>query len=283
LGTTTVTCTATDDEGNTSSRSFQITVQDTMGPTVQDLRLNTTSSGITGIVLTFSEPLDRAAAVNPANYRLRSLGKDTRPGTRDDRPVVFSTPAYDEPSHTVTLIPSRPLALRQFYEVTVSGATSVTDLAGNRLNGNRTTGSDFVASFGRGTSLTYFDRSGDRVTVALTGGGSLELYRFPDLEGRELRILNPTTRSRLSGSVRPPRSGSDNHTTLQRITGTGGITNRLPLCTPAAPTRCFQVGTIAAVVVDSLLESGELRSLTHERLFSAWNLGELGGVSRANR
>jgi large repetitive protein len=55
LGTTTVTCTATDASGNTGSDSFDVTVRDTTGPTVTvpaDIVVNPTSTA--GAIVTFT-------------------------------------------------------------------------------------------------------------------------------------------------------------------------------------------------------------------------------------
>jgi len=57
LGTTTVTCTATDAAGNSSNSSFTVTVQDTTSPTIADnldMVVPATSSG--GAVVNFSNP-----------------------------------------------------------------------------------------------------------------------------------------------------------------------------------------------------------------------------------
>jgi hypothetical protein len=58
LGTTTVTCTASDAAGNTSTASFQVTVQDTTPPTLSGVPANITieATGPSGAAVTFTKP-----------------------------------------------------------------------------------------------------------------------------------------------------------------------------------------------------------------------------------
>jgi uncharacterized repeat protein (TIGR01451 family) len=133
-------------------------------PTILAQRLTVTRSGITGIVLTFSEPLDADLAEAPNNYGLRSAGRDGVVGSADDSMVAFSSIRYDAGRRTVTLTPSRPLKLGVFYQVTVNGvgAPGVTDTAGNVLDGDRNGLPDgiYESQIGRGTHVrpTRFQR-----------------------------------------------------------------------------------------------------------------------------
>ena len=110
-------------------------------PMILAQRLTVTRTGITGIVLTFSEALDADLAEAPNNYGLRSAGRDGVVGTADDSTVALSSIRYDAGRRTVTLTPNRPLKLGVFYQVTVNGtgAPGVTDTAGNVLDGDRNT------------------------------------------------------------------------------------------------------------------------------------------------
>jgi len=55
LGTTTVTCEATDDAGNTGSKTFTITVQDTTAPAITvPANMTVQGTGINGAVVTYS-------------------------------------------------------------------------------------------------------------------------------------------------------------------------------------------------------------------------------------
>ncbi|HEX8204045.1 MAG TPA: Calx-beta domain-containing protein, partial [Isosphaeraceae bacterium] len=225
---------------------------DVTPPTITDVRLLGTGRTITGIELTFSEALDPARASNPANYTLLALGRDGVPGTRDDRAVAVRGVAYNAATGIVTIVPDRPLNGRQFYRLAVNAAApgGLADPAGNRLD----RGVGFSVSFARAPQLRYPDRNGDRVTLALRGGGLLELTRFADGEGRDLRVLGARPRrSVLSGAVQRRRRTGDGRTTLESITGIGaGGAARSRLRTPP-----FFIGQILPEGVDSLLAGDE--------------------------
>jgi hypothetical protein len=74
-----------------------------------------------------------------------------------------------------------------------------------------------------------------------------------------LRLLNTVAgTSAVAGTVKRSRTGGDNQTTLASINGITGVRNSLPINPPSPTTGRFVVGSIAAHVVDSLLEFGEL-------------------------
>jgi uncharacterized repeat protein (TIGR01451 family) len=133
-------------------------------PTILAQRLTATRSGITGIVLTFSEALDADLAEAPGNYGLRSAGRDGVVGTADDSTVALSAIRYDAGRRTVTLTPQRPLKLGVFYRITVNGtgAPGLTDTSGNVLDGDRNGLPDgiYESQIGRGTHVrpTRFQR-----------------------------------------------------------------------------------------------------------------------------
>jgi Zn-dependent metalloprotease len=256
LGSTRVTCTATDAAGHSSSADFHVTVHDTTGPTVQDVELIANQSAIVGMVLKFSESLEGGIAANVNNYSLLSLGRDGRAGTRDDRIITLQPPVYDGASHAVTLHPTTPLAINRFYRLTVNGQAGLIDLAGNRLDGNgdHTPGpdDDYQLTIGRGTHLSYDDAGGDTVTLTLTGGGMMELTRGLDGEGQDLRLVEiVANQTSLTGSVRKPKKSptADAITTLRSIQGLAGVRNKLP-------SSQFRIGSISAMVIDSLLSRG---------------------------
>jgi len=230
---------------------------DTIGPTVTDLTFATAGATISAVVLQFSEQLDPATAGGPAaalNYTLRGAGRDKRVGTADDTTVTFAAPVYDDALRTVRLTPNTPLAANQFFLVTVNGTTSVTDLAGNRLDGNLdgTSGDDFIASFARGTKLAFLDRDNDKVSLKIKGG-VLDLVRRFDGQAETLRATRAgTAATTVSGKVKSGAGGNGAAviSSLRGVVGTG-ITNNLS--TPP-----FQFGAISAVVVDRLLDADDL-------------------------
>ncbi len=190
---------------------------DREGPVVTHFGLTGPSRGITGAVVGFSEDLDAATATHLANYTLvgDSGGRKT--------PVTFESATYDENTRTVTLraTPFRQTELRGF-EFTVRGkkpkgnepaATGIRDVAGNLLDGRDKgkNGEDADLDFDvlHGETITITDEDGDRATIGITGGGSIDASV---LKGKSRRtqfwILDPIAlRSTLSGSVASkPRS-----------------------------------------------------------------------------
>lgn len=72
----------------------------------------------TKFVLTFSAPLDPAAATNLANYQLLIAFRD---GTFSKHPLQFKSALYDAANNTVTLLPAGHLNIHFHYQLTVSG------------------------------------------------------------------------------------------------------------------------------------------------------------------
>jgi uncharacterized repeat protein (TIGR01451 family) len=119
-------------------------------PTVVDQTLIVTQDAITGLLLTFNQPLDPAQALNPINY---SLATGDQPGLFNET-VPLAPPAYDPANSILTLTPSRPLQLGRVYQLTINGQGSagLTDLAGDLLVGNTALGPQgpYVWQFSRG-------------------------------------------------------------------------------------------------------------------------------------
>jgi uncharacterized repeat protein (TIGR01451 family) len=176
------------------------------------------SGSITSVSLAFTAPLDQSSALNPADYRLVAIDAGSRV-------IPLNQTTYDPATHTVTLVPSAPLASGHFYQLQVIGAgpTAVHDIAGNPLAGaiSGVAGSDYFASFAQGTRLQYVDHGGNKVSLKLTGGGYMKQIRDASGDGAVLTLVAVVPhRSKLSGTVRA--------TTIrarQRTTRTSGRTN----------------------------------------------------------
>jgi uncharacterized repeat protein (TIGR01451 family) len=96
----------------------------------------------TTLVLTFDKLLDLARAQNPHNYQIVALG-----GARGR--IRITSASYNPATRTVTLRPAHRLNLHHLFRLTVVGkvASGVTDVFGNRLDGQNApgaSGSDFV-------------------------------------------------------------------------------------------------------------------------------------------
>jgi hypothetical protein len=149
--------------------------------------------------MTFSAPLDQSS-LNAADYQLVAFDAGLRV-------IPVSQPIYNALTHTITLVPALPLPSGQYYEIQVvgTGPTPVHDIAGNLLAGATTglAGTNYVAYFGQGTRLQYFDHLGNKVTLNLTGGGYMEQIRDATGDGQLLTLIGVVPhRSKLSGGVR---------------------------------------------------------------------------------
>ncbi len=256
VGTTEVTCTATDAAGNSASASFDIFVNDTGGPTVETVNRVVANKTMVEIVLTFNESLAPASAVNPANYSIvTGAGADKVFGTGDDTPLALQTPVYDNATRTVHLFPVAPPKSTQFFRLTVNGTSSILDPTGNRLDGDNdgTPGGNFVILFG--AKIGYIDSNGDAVSIAIKTG-VLSLTLEPDGDGRDLTISEADpARSILTGTVKKPKGSltADGVTNLRTINGLDQLrANLLP------PTFTVTQPSVQSAVVDHLLESDEL-------------------------
>jgi len=114
---------------------------DVTPPTVEGtvIRRGTPEAPLTQIDVVFSEPVDPIDALAPANYELREAGADGAFDTEDD--VLYAlAPAYSPGSTRVVLdvvVPGGGLLPEGNYRFRVSGSTSIHDLSGNRLDGDR--------------------------------------------------------------------------------------------------------------------------------------------------
>jgi glucose/arabinose dehydrogenase len=254
-------------------------------PRVTNLQITAPSKNARRLFLSFSEPLDSATAVNPANYQIIAAGRDrrfdapARPSS-DDVNIVFETPVYTQtldPNSgfiwtTVTIDVSNGMQKNTFYKVTVDGQNSsdspsaVVGINGNLLDGefaasfpsgNGVDGGDFAALIASGNKISYSDRSGDEVSLSVSNSGLLEIVReAPIIDGVRAEAatlrLGTTPRSKLTGRVK-----NGGTTSIARVVGLVGVRNNIQN-NPA-----FVLGQVSARVVDRVLDS-EVR--THFRL-----------------
>ncbi len=200
-------------------------------PAVISEALVTNGRAITAIVFGFSKPLDpdRATQLSNYGYYVTSAGTGAA--------IPLQSAAYSSTSQMVTLVPSAPLPLGTFYQITIDGHTSpflnngLTDTYGNLLTGSSgSVGSPFVATFAVGAQLTYADGGGNVVTLKLTRGGLMEMFRSPSGSVQQLQLVGVIPRqTTLSGSLRRGPGGSG-HTSLPSISGAAGV--RIKLRTP---------------------------------------------------
>ena len=219
-------------------------------PQVTGMNWYGTATAITSIVLAFSEPLQTVTASNPAEYQLSDLGTSGLANPSVSFPVGFSPPVYNAATDTVTLYPVRPLAAGHFYRIEVdgSGTSPILDLAGNALAGSGAgmTGTNYVALLGQGTTLKYFDQTGNLVTLKVTGGGYLDEIRDTTGNGLLLTLEGGIPhKTVLSGTVTRNKGKGSGVTTLGTIAGLGKfgdirvkLTSPPFMVKPAIPSPC---------------------------------------------
>ena len=164
---------------------------DTTGPTVESTSLATTyvTTGPASFTVTFSEPVadpagdsDPDDATNPANYLLVEAGGNATFDTlscsggvaSDDTQVPVAGVTYDGGTLTATVSLGSPLPLGT-YRLFVCGTTSITDLAGNPLNGG--TDSTFDLAVLAITEVPALGPAGLALLALLLAAGALALLR----------------------------------------------------------------------------------------------------------
>ena len=184
---------------------------DATGPEIAHFGLTGPSRGITGAVIKFNEDLDTASAENLANYRFVGIDRD---GAK--QPVTFTDAAYDPNTRCVrlTATPFVQTNLKRFtFAARGKAPDGIKDTAGNFLdgNGNGTGGDNAVLKFAvlSGTEITIKDTDGDRATITIEGGGSIDASTLLGKTRRtQFWILDPIAlRSTLRGAVRPRGNG----------------------------------------------------------------------------
>ena len=208
------------------------------GPQVVALTFAGGEQEVTGIVLTFSAPLDPATSQNPRAYlvgRTRvtaeagfdPLGLGDRP--REKERVQLLSAVYDPAAQTVTLTPAAPFNLfDKFRRIRISGRgdTAVRDAAGAVIDGdnNGTPGGSAVvkAKLLRSSAVTFRDADGDRGRLRLVGPGRLWAVVSRSRQFAPVVFLNRTNalKSGLIGSVVRNRRTGDGVVTIRQISGT---------------------------------------------------------------
>ena len=164
------------DDASTVQVSVAVQPGDAVGPRITQVDRFGLDRTPTAYVLTFDKALDSARASDLGNYRLVDPGRDGRFGTRDDRTIRIRSALYNPADRTVTITPATRIAGWRRVQLTVvgTGAAALTDVAGNRLDGDadgrpggdhEVTLRGFARGRGQGFDLRPLDIDGDgRVT-----------------------------------------------------------------------------------------------------------------------
>jgi hypothetical protein len=218
---------------------------DVTPPVVSSLHGYGSAAAITSFVMTFSEPISFSPAVSASDFQIFDLGTSGLAGAPGGAVGLAALPAYNPATYSVTLVPALPLAAGHWYRVQASGTgvVPIRDQAGNLLAGDGagTAGTDYVGLFGRGTTLVYYDRNGDLVTLKVTRGGYLDEVRDASGEGEVLRVQGAVYhKSILSGSVVRSMGRGNGRTSLGTIEGLGQFGDiRVKLTSPPFTVRQY--------------------------------------------
>ena len=202
------------------------------GPVVTGL-LEPMGRGRSSIVISFDGPLNAAQATDPANYRVNTLAQgNTEVVTKPGAANPIRSVSYDPTLEQVTLNLARPLAVGQCYRVWINGSptTGLTDPSGTTFDGDDddTPAGDFYGLVAAGQRLTFSDMTGNRASVAVSGGGLVELWRGLNGNVEQLSVVGARAGSTtLSGSVRPAKGG-DGQVVIPSIQGLEGVNDQLP-------------------------------------------------------
>ncbi len=163
---------------------------DTTAPTVASTNLQATyvATGPSSFAVTFSEPVADTGSggadsvTNPANYLLVEAGANGTFDTQscqggllsDDTQVPITGVAYDSGTMTATATLGSPLPLGT-YRLFVCGTTSITDLAGNKLNDGSDSTYDFAVL--EVTAVPALGPAGLALLSLLLATGALALLR----------------------------------------------------------------------------------------------------------
>ena len=196
----------------TSVLTIQVLNPNENHPTVAAVQWTGTAQSITSLVISFSEPLIAAAAVNPANYQVAGVGKKGSFSTAIGQNVTLEAPMYNASNWTVTLVPTQSLSVNQFYSLLIKGTPGgITDLGGNELAGAGTghPGTNFTALFAQGKNLKYTDAGGNQVSFSVTKGGYLEDLLTGSGQGQRLVLVGALPHHTvLTGSVKQGKHGT---------------------------------------------------------------------------
>ncbi len=119
---------------------------------------------------------------------------------------------YNPSNWTVTLVPTQPLSVNQFYSLLIKGTPGgITDLGGNELAGAGTghPGTNFTALFAQGKNLKYTDAGGNQVSFSVTKGGYLEDLLTGSGQGQRLVLVGAVPHHTvLAGTVKQGKHGT---------------------------------------------------------------------------
>lgn len=258
LGTTKVTCSATDKAGNTGTNSFTVTVQDTTAPAVDvPASITKEATSAAGATATFSasasDAVDGSVATTcePASGSKFALGTTTvicsatdaagNTGTKSFKVLVQDTtaPAVNVPANEVAEA-TGPNGAKVLY-----GDVSATDIVDGPMNPSCSKASDTVFPLGTTTvTCTATDAAGNKGTNAFT-------VKVVDTTAPEVHAPANMVIGNTSGT------GADN-VTYTGATADDLVSGSLPVtCTPASgSTFALGINTVTCKATDAAGNTG---------------------------
>jgi hypothetical protein len=208
------------------------------GPTLVGEGLLGSAQAVTGIVLTFNQPLDPATAQNVNAY---SIGRHVTSGSSSNllndlgglfftarpggvarpgiaRPdivlhparkgvhggrVAFTSAIYDDATMSVTLTPAYPIKATKFFRyihVSGMGTTAVTNTLGQAVQGNDGGVGNIRLGFKphQGKTVRYTDAEDQRVMLKLKGPGTIVAFLRTGPDPQPIILLENTYAGRSS-------------------------------------------------------------------------------------
>ncbi len=218
---------------------------------------------VTGLVVSFSEPLDAVSARSSNVYELLGDGLDNQFDTADDLVIDIDDLAYTAGSLDVSLTFAQPLPTDRYRLSLISQpGQSLLDQAGNRLDGdaNGSAGGDYLRIFHVVTGVgTIADANGapDQVAENSTPGTLVGItaaaidpdpsdtvtYSLDNNAGGRFAIHPTTGVVTVAGAL--DREATSNQTILVRATSTDGTVAIQPFTIAILDVNEFNVGPIS--------------------------------------
>jgi hypothetical protein len=249
VGTTTVTCTATDSRGNVGQASFEVTVVDTTSPQLTVSDQSAEATGPSGAAVEFTglsavDTVDDAPAIDclPASGSVFPVGSTTASCTATDAHGNVSAPAAVVVTVTDTTAPVIPVpADLRFAAVGVAGADTTiaipaSDLVDGALSANCLPDAPPMALGSVAVTCTATDAHGNVATLPLT-----------------VEVVDGLPTITVPADIAVAASGASGATVSFAATGQDAVDGALPAnCTPASGS-VFPIGTttVTCSVTDS--------------------------------
>jgi len=187
-------------------------VRDIQRPTVTGLEfIPSAKGGIQAIVVAFSEAVDAATAGVPGHYQV--VGDVAK-----NKQAAVDNVALDDDTHVRVTLAKTGIGANKRASLTVSD--SITDRAGNKLDGDADGVQDAVDSFfdvfARGKEISFVDSTADKSSVSLKSAppaGAIEAFFEQNGDLRLIRLVGTTEATQLLGKTagttpRPPITGT---------------------------------------------------------------------------